>query len=336
MFNLNVQDDMCPVFILGSVIAYYFFRLLFRIAQSQFPNSVPFSLPRGNVAEIQELVVLVLLSYFFCNRVTGENIMTTSAWAFFLIACFFAIILGFSNRIVELRGVIRQADIGNWEGTPVEKVMDYEAGAAVGLSRLVLITMGVIISFYGVMLLRGNPNSMVWFIMVMMITLIYVGWLLSQSSALPYQFPWWWFFLFMMTLISTQESDGTNYYGWSLWACWGILVGMMASQGLQFWYPTAGTDMLLGLLDTELFKRLYHSLGLLKAIQSSTINQVLASMSQTGNLTGDTTQYLTRLGNVQSRLSELERDNQTMRVALQFIILVPVTLGVWWWLQSST
>jgi hypothetical protein len=335
MFNVNVSDDVCPVFIIGSIISYYFFRLLFRIGQSQFPNTIPLQVPRSNEQEIQELVVIVLLSYLFCKSITKEGVMTTSAWAFFLIACFFSIILGFSNRIVELRAILSRADVGNWEGTPVEKIMDYEAGLGAGLSRLILITIGVLILFYGVTLLRGGGNWMVWLIMVMMITLIYVGWILTKTSALPYQFPWWWFFLFMMILISSQETDGSRAYGWSLWTCWGILVGMMAAQGLQFWYPTSGADVLLSFLDTELFQRLYHSLGLLKTIQSSTINQVLQTISQSPGFGGDTAQYLSRLGNVQDKISDLEYQNQSMRVALQFIILVPLTLGVWWWLQSS-
>lgn len=336
MFNLNIStNDNRSVFIIGSVITYYFFRLLFQIVQSQFPDIMPINLPRSNVSEIQELTVLILLSFLFGQLITNKNIMTTVSWSFFLVMCFFSTILGFSNRMIQLREVIRNVDVGSLDGTPINSIMNYEVGISVNISRLILIILGVVISFYSISLLHGNPNWIVWIVIVMMITFIYIGWLLSQTAEIPYQFPWWWFYLFLMILISKQKYDNSKIYGWCLWACWGVLVGMLASQGLLFWCPSVGTHNLLELLDTELFQRLYHSLGLLKAIQSSSINQLLQTIGQTNGINGNTTQFLTKLDGVQERLRELERDNKTMRTALQFIILIPVTLSIWWWIQSA-
>lgn len=293
----------CLIVIFGSIISYYIIRLIFKIAQRNNPK-YPIEQYRTPTDEYVELWTIGALGALFCASLMMTE-PTLGAWVAFFVGIYAGAMAGFGQRsgvLMEMSGLAQE-----------------NGQILFGTSALLLILMMLVGTFYFILLVKNVEDKMPYWISICMVTLIYFGWITTRSADMPYIFPWWWVICGTMLLINSlrtmDESGGDGVGMYITWGLWGALVGLMAGQGLTFWggttwYQFIGRDE----------KSLPTTFS-----QSDLIQLIREQVGWLGSRRGEESQPDT---------SKLESEINQMRWGIQFIIMVPLLLGTWWWLSS--
>lgn len=308
MFNSNDNglSNECLLVIFGSIVTYYMIRLVFRIAQNNNPN-YPIEQYRTPTDEAVELWTIGALAGFMCISLMMTR-PTLGAWLSLFIGLFAGTVAGFGQRsgaLLEMAGLERSTG----------QVM-YGSGS---LLLFIGLLMG---SFYFIILLRGVQDRMPYILSVGIMVFIYIGWVFTRQTDMPYIMPWWWLIIGTLFLINSLRQfddipDGIGMF--IVWALWGSAIGIMASQGLTFWGGTqwfqfigserAGTNV--NWSESQLIQLIRQQLGF-----------VMRRTSSVDNMT--------------EPIAEVKEEMKQLKWGIQFLIFVPLLLGTWWWMSTDS
>lgn len=309
MFNTNESglSNECLLVIFGSIVAYYICRLMFRIAQNNNPN-YPIEQYRTPTDEVLELWTIAALAGFMCMSLMMTQ-PTLGAWISFFVGLYAGTVAGFGQRagtLLEMSG------------------LDSSMGGIMFNSSSLLLFIGILMGmFYFIILLRGVDDRMQYWLAIGIMTFIYVGWVFTRDANMPYIFPWWWIIVGTLFLINSLRRMDDNAGGigmFIVWALWGSVVGIMSSQGLTFWGGTqwyqfigrqsSGTNMAWN--ESQLVQLIRQQMGLVMRYFGSSRSSPSGEMKQ------------------------IQDEMKQMKWGIQFLILVPLLLGTWWWLSADS
>ena len=210
----------------------------------------------------------------------------------------------------------------------VENRQEQSAKYLFTFSSLTLFFLFIAFSFYFVVLLRQQEEKAPYILSIGMITLIYIGWVLTRNSNLPYIFPWWWaFFGLFMVVQSLRSGDIQGGAGVGMvlvWAVWGVLIGLLSGQGLTFWGGSSWFQF-VGNDDRQSFTEVWSQNEIISLVRQQ-LRGLLERPSPEGNGSSPSPS--------QESIRNLEKEMAQVRAGMQFLILVPLVLGTWWWITA--
>lgn len=292
--NTPISNE-CLLVVLGSILSYYIIRLLFRVAQKN-NEEIPIEQYRTSSDEVVELWTVGGLAVFFCATLMMTQ-PSMSSWVAFFIGIFAGGITGYGQRAGAIFELLGKEDVG---------------GILFGSSNIVIGLILLIGMFYFILLLRSVDEKTPYWLSIGMFVLIYVGWVMTRQSGMPYIFPWWWMLLGTLLLISVAQRSEEGTVLFINWAIWGTLIGLLAAQGITFW---GGTQW-------------YEFIGL----PQGTMSQVSFNQEQLIRLIRTQLAFSNRNPNrPQSADVNVKEELDQLKWGLQFMLVVPLLLGTWWW-----
>ena len=311
--NSGDVPQECLVVVFGSILSYYIIRLILRIAQ-RLTYRVPFDQYRTPTDEFVELWTVGGLAFFLCSTLLMTS-PSAFSWAAFFIGLFSGALAGIGQRL----GVLYE----------VENRQELTGKTVFSTSSLLLFFLFIAFSFYFVVLLRQQEEKAPYIISIGMITLIYVGWVLTRNSNLPYIFPWWWaFFGLLLVVQSLRGSDiqGGGGVGMVLvWAVWGVLIGLLSGQGLTFWGGSTWFQFVGNDDEGQSFTEVWSQNEIISLIRRQLRGLIeRPSTESTGSSSAQS----------EENVRILEKEVAQVRAGIQFLILVPLVLGTWWWITA--